>query len=494
MMRILHKCFSKYQALPIQSKAALWFVLCNLVIKGLNFISAPIYTRLLSTGEYGIMTVYNAYQQVLLIVMTFELTLGAYSRGLLKYADNKEGFTANVILLSNFITVIVGLVIFIFRKYIFIGTVINSRILSILIIMLLFQPAYNSWVVRRRFDNQYKSVVFATGIYSVASFVIPVICVFVCGRTAEIKIIASLIVMMIFYFPFYLNALLKNNTWNNQNLRIVMWKYCFNFQLPLVFHSLSFLILGQSDRIMINIMKNPSEAGMYSVAYSVASIAMVFNTSINQAFQPFRYKCLEDKNYEEIKKSTNAILVIMSGIVLTFVLLSPEIFLILFPNQYYEAISAIPPITASVFFMTIYSVFVDIESYYEKTGYIMCASLVCALVNIILNYHAIKYFGYLGCGYTTLISYVLFSIMHYFFMKKASMRKSDKKSLFDMRVMTFLGAMAILLGFTGEIIYKYNLIRWGISATVVVLTFIFRKTLKRMLYVANMKKKNGDNR
>ena len=44
---------SKYRSLSVQAKAALWFTICSFLQKGISFITVPIFTRLMSTEEYG---------------------------------------------------------------------------------------------------------------------------------------------------------------------------------------------------------------------------------------------------------------------------------------------------------------------------------------------------------------------------------------------------------------------------------------------------------
>ena len=49
---------SKYRSLSIQARAAFWFTICSFLQKGISFITVPIFTRLMSTEEYGTYTVY----------------------------------------------------------------------------------------------------------------------------------------------------------------------------------------------------------------------------------------------------------------------------------------------------------------------------------------------------------------------------------------------------------------------------------------------------
>lgn len=52
-MSRMNKLLVKYRSIPVQVKASLWFLICAFLQKGISFITTPIFTRLLSTSEYG---------------------------------------------------------------------------------------------------------------------------------------------------------------------------------------------------------------------------------------------------------------------------------------------------------------------------------------------------------------------------------------------------------------------------------------------------------
>ena len=86
----MKRIVNRYQSLSLPLKATFWFTLANFLIKGISFITVPLFTKYLSTEEYGIVSVYLSYQQILLIFATFEMSQGAYMRGILKYKDNEN--------------------------------------------------------------------------------------------------------------------------------------------------------------------------------------------------------------------------------------------------------------------------------------------------------------------------------------------------------------------------------------------------------------------
>lgn len=96
---------SKYRNLSLPVKAAIWFLVVNFFTKGISFITVPVFTRYLSTDEYGKVSVFFTYQNILINFATFEMYSGAYIRGILKYKENIELFTWSEQLLSTIITI-----------------------------------------------------------------------------------------------------------------------------------------------------------------------------------------------------------------------------------------------------------------------------------------------------------------------------------------------------------------------------------------------------
>ena len=72
----------KYRNISVQAKAALWFTICNFLQKGISFIVVPIFTRIMSTEEYGTYTVYISWYQILNIISSLYLFNGVYDNAL----------------------------------------------------------------------------------------------------------------------------------------------------------------------------------------------------------------------------------------------------------------------------------------------------------------------------------------------------------------------------------------------------------------------------
>ena len=80
-----NKILIKYKSLPVQVKASFWFLICSFLQRGISVITVPIFTRLLSTSEYGQFSVFNSWMGIISIIVTLNLFCGVYQRGLVAF-------------------------------------------------------------------------------------------------------------------------------------------------------------------------------------------------------------------------------------------------------------------------------------------------------------------------------------------------------------------------------------------------------------------------
>ena len=378
----------------------------------------------------------------------------------------------------NLLTIVCFAFIFLFNNFVTKVTKMQLPILVLLFIYLLVRPSYNFWLNRKRKAYDYKASVSITLLYSVVNVVLPIGALLFLRKTANVKfgatLIGSTIICIIFYFR-YANYWILPKQWEKVKS---YWKYNITFEGPLVLHSLSYLVLSQADRVMISNMVGNSQAAFYSVAYSIAGVVSIFQSSVNQALQPWRYQMLEQKNYSSIRRVTNGLLIGFSGLIIAFVIVVPEFMKILFTSDYMESIWCIPPIAAGIYFMFLYTIFVNVEEYFEKTKYVVYVSVVCGVVNILLNYVCIQIFGYIACAYTTLFSYMLFAVGHYIFMKKTLVSNSVRESVVDIKAIAIISACLTGASIIITSLYNAPLVRYGLLLVIFIVAVINNKKIK----------------
>ncbi len=98
--------FAKYKHISKPVKASLWFVISNVMLKGISFVTLPIFSRLLTTSEYGIVSVYTSWVSLVSIVTTLTVWGGVFNVGMVKHSDDRNTIISSFQGLASTITII----------------------------------------------------------------------------------------------------------------------------------------------------------------------------------------------------------------------------------------------------------------------------------------------------------------------------------------------------------------------------------------------------
>ena len=124
----------------------------------------------------------------------------------------------------------------------------------------------------------------------------------------------------------------------------------------------------------------------------------------------------------------------------------------------------------SVYFIFLYSMFSNVEYYYQKTKLISIATFISAVLNLVLNAIFIKLFGFCAAGYTTLVSYICLAIMHFIFYS-VIIKNNKMKYVFDIRMILIISVFLVFIMILITMTYKDMLIRYGFIFLIMLLCF-----------------------
>lgn len=482
----MRKLFSKYRDLSEPVKASLWFMICGFLQRGISVLTTPVFTRLLTTDQYGIYTTFNSWLEILTVFITLKLAAGVYTQGLVKHEEDRETFTSSLLGLATTTTFIWFIVYLIFHKF------FNSLLeLSTLLVVAMFAMmwstiAFNFWSAKERVDYKYKKLVMLTIAVTIAKPTLGILSiVYTPVYKAEARIISLAVVEMLAYTGLFISLMRRGKVFYHKEY----WKYALNFNIPLIPHYLSKTILNHSDRIMIKTMIGAGAAGIYSLAYSISTMLTILNTSVANSLTPWMYKCIKKGDIKRIKNITYILLLIIAGINLLLIAVAPEAVAIFAPKSYGEAIYVIPPVTMAVFFQFLYSLFANFEFYYEKTKWIMYGSLISATLNVVLNAIFIPEIGYIAAAYTTLFCYLVYSFLHGFFMYRICEKYCDGMQPYNYLAVTIAAVIFLGLGFGLMALFPYWYARYAFIVLVLVIIYIKRTEIVSAVSVLSKKKK-----
>lgn len=487
---MIQALLKKYNGLSKQLKVVIWFTFVGFLQKGISIITTPIFTRMLSTDDYGLFNVFNAYYGVIVIAATLYLHMGGINNAFVKLDKTREQVVSSFQSLSLIISTAFFAAAFLFRNQLAAVMKLPVIVVVIMFLAFLFVEPYHIWVIYKRYEFDYKKPVLAAVLISILTPLTSVIAILLIPDHQGIARIASFACVNIILpgLFFYIVNYRKNSTFYDGTL----WKYAISFNAPLIIHYLSETLLNQTDRIMINHYKGPGDAGIYSVAFSAASLFTIFSSALNTAFVPWTYQKMKEKDYAVIEKTGYLVLGFLAVILSVMIMFAPEIVRILAGSSYTGAVFLIPTLSASVYFGYMYQLFSRIELYFEKKSYTVISTVTAAIVNILLNAWWIPQFGFTAAGYSTLISHILFCMMHYCFFSKVCKECIDGKKIYDIRKILLISAAVLAIAGVMTLLYSHIVIRLAAAGILFVICFLMRRKLLeviRMLLPAQLLKK-----
>lgn len=477
-MKMISSIFSRYRTMSVAAKAAIWYSVCNILQKGISFLVVPLYVRLLSVSEYGQYSVFQSWRDTLIILATLNLYCGIFTKGMVDYDQDRERYASSQQGLSTVLTL--GLLV----VYL-LGNGLWNRLLDmdtvtmlLMFAYFLFYPSLQFWSAKQRVVYRYKSMVAVTLMVSVLT---PLVCLGLLHFTslrAYAVIWGTLAAQSIVGLFFYVYIFVKGKCFFHRKY----WIQALRFNVPLVPHYLSLIILGQSDRIMIKEICGESEAGIYSLAYSISMVMNVITAAINSSIVPWTYQKLKERNYAPLRSVATGCCALVTVMTFCVMLVAPEVIWILGTEEYMPAVWVIPVVALGNLCTFFYGLYSTIGFYYSKTGYVMICSLACGALNIVLNAVFLPMFGFVAAAYTTLVSYLALWCLHYAYTRKACLEQGYRISqVYNGRAMALMVG-GLLLAMCGcFLVYDNFWLRYGMVAVLLAAAFLNRKKWLPML-------------
>ena len=209
----------------------------------------------------------------------------------------------------------------------------------------------------------------------------------------------------------------------------------------------------------------------------MASLIVV--TAINASLTPWLYQSLQKGEVESVRRVNTELALLVAFLIGVFVLLGPEAMYFLGGDEYAEAVDVFPSVACSVYFIFLYCRFADVEFFYGKSQYVLCASILCALLNIVLNWIFIPLYGFAAAGVTTLVSYIVDSFVHGCFVVHI-LGKRNACGLYNMKLILLISLGIVIIPIAMIWMYPHFFLRCILLAGSMFALFFFRKKIKRI--------------
>lgn len=474
----------KIKNISVGVKASFAYVVSSLLSRGLSIITVPIFTRLMSPEQIGVVNLFSSWNSTIDIFATLGLTSGGFFVALKEFSDVRDKYVASILFLTTCASLFLIFLYLSFSKTVQNFSGLSNTLIIFMLVGYIFTPARDFFLARQQFEYKYKisaGLIISSSIIASVVSVVAVVLGSKKGITAlgELRIFSTYIIIYAIAFALWLIIFFKEGI----QLNIHFWKFSLMLSVPLMGNAIAVQILTVSDRIMISKMVGNFAVGIYSILYSASALSSIVWQAINSSFIPFLFDGINKENKKnKIRRISTQLMTIYAIAAILLTLSAPEIIKILATREYYEAIYIMPPIAAGIFLNSLHQMYSNVILFYKKSYMIMIATSVAAIVNVVLNFFFIKKFGYMAAAYTTLIAHIVLVLIQFLSARKIHFKISgiyepvynDKKLISLSFVTIFLCLLCIPL-------YKFIYIRYGFISLIFIFIIIFRKKILNIL-------------
>lgn len=446
-------------------KSGIWYTVSNFLVKGIGFISTPIFTRLLTHEEFGIFSNFSSWLAIFTIFVTWDLH-STFVSARFDFENEFDEYIFSVLSLSTLSAAIWFVVLTVFNDFAQSFLNLNNTYIRCMMLYLVFQPAVQMFQTRERYRFEYKKTVFLSLLISIGTVALSVLLVVFLESKIDGRVFGSVIPTIIVGLIIYILIGIKG-----KRIKLKYWKYALPICLPYIPHLLSMTLLNSMDRVMITHICGDEKTALYSLAYNCGYIVTMLLSSLNNAFSPWLAVQLHSKNYNQIRIFTKKYIVMFLAMATGIMLIAPELLLILGGESYLEAKYVITPVSMGCIMQFMYIFFVDVEQYNKKTVGMAIASISAAGINYVLNMWLIPQTGYLAAAYTTLAGYFVLFVLHMIIATKYECR-----NFYDYRFMwiSIIAALVVMVLIT--LTYNNDIVRYCvIAAFVCILAILLNK-------------------
>lgn len=388
-----------------------------------GLILLPILAKEIGPANYGIWSQANVTIELLIPVALLGLN-GAFIRFLAAEKDRKilrEGIYSTlfaVILMSTILSLIVFLFASEIASALFGGAeaAIVVKIISGILIIWSIDKIFLT------FFRTFRKMKFFTGTSIAINFgEIGLIAYLVFAGYGVAGIVFSLLFVRLIVGIFMAYIVISTVGFKFPDFSFI--RTYLNYSLPTIPTAFFWWMVMSSDRYIIGYFLGTAPVGIYSAAYGIGSIGLIFMEPIKLVLVPALSKLWDEQKITEVKVHLkySAKYFFMLAIPSSFgisVLSKPILYILTTSEFIPEGIFVIPLASLCILIYGIYPIVGQVLFLVKKTKLIGSIWMMAALINVLLNLILIPIIGIVGAVVATLISFLLASTVTIFYANK----------------------------------------------------------------------------
>lgn len=406
--------------------------------KILVFLLLPLYTRVLSNADYGIVDLIVQTANLLIPIVSLGIANGVIRFGLDKNNNSSDVFS------TGFFTILIGFVIFLLLEPLMSKIKYISDFTALIYIFVLMSSLRSLCSQFIRSKQLVRLYAFDGVLSTITTIVFNILYLIVLklGINGYVLAIISSDFLSV-CFLFYTASLYKFIKLKSK--RKSTSKSMLKYSIPLIPSTIFWWITNVSDRYIVAYFHGTQANGLYALSYKIPTIVTLLSSIFLEAWQ-LSAASEKDTKYRErfftnVFKSYASLIIISAS----FLILSVKaITKILVSDAFYASWQYVPFLVMATTFSCLATFLGSIYFVEKKSNLSLVTTFMGALINIILNFILIPRYGVNGAGFATFISYA-----SVFIIRAANTRKFIKinwnsKKLFFNTVVLMLQSIVMI--------------------------------------------------
>ncbi len=446
-------------------RSGFWYVLSNVLVRAVGIITAPIYTRLLTTAETGYANNFNNYVSIFTVVTCLCL-IYSVGRAKLDFKEEFDAYMSAIQTLSSAFGAVVLLLVMCFSPAE--GWLGYPRIILFLMFLVLaIYPSVDYQQYKYRFEWRYKENIAISVILTVLTVLCSVSLILLMPENRGFaKIMGTVLPQLLIGAWCYFHILRKGRCCFKKEY----WLYALRIGLPMIPHGLALILLARMDTSMISRRCSMAEVGLYTSGYTIGTLLMFITNAVGNAWLPWFNERLYDGDRQAIREKNRLLMEGGAALTLLFIAFGPLAVKLLYAKSYWDCMWIVPPVALGTLCQYFYTNYVNLELFYKKTALIACNSVAAAVVNYILNAVFIARYGYRAAAFTTLAGYAFLCLLHFL-----CTRFLLKQKLYADGYYFLLLFLTIICGLGMMLLYGKPLLRYALTILVAAVLAIWRR-------------------
>jgi len=398
------------------SQETIIYGLSSIMSKFLMVFLVPIYTRIFLPEDYGVISIINTT----MVFISIFIVMGLDSAAHRWYWDtDNENYRRKTIStwfwFQVFYSILFSLAFILFSKEL--SKILfhdEGKYLYFVIIALYFPFSITNTIMQNLFRMQRRAwaCLWYSLIFSLLTICSNIILVVILKKGIAGVFYAQLITAILntIFSIFLLKSWIIPKLFD-----ISFLKKMLKYSLPLVPASLAYWVINLSGNYFINFLSDTKQVGLYQVGNSIASAIVLVTAAFQQAIGPFSLSIQKEENAKKIYADVMLFyVIIISFLNVFFNLFSYEILKLLTTKNYIDAHSIIPFLTFTYITVSLTYIAMIGCTIAKTTKPYAEATILSAIIALLLYFILIKHFGNIGAAVSSLISQ-FFAVSYIFY-------------------------------------------------------------------------------